>query len=320
MEYLVKGHILGGELSVIRNTDGEKQWQRIYHYPEMGITFFYIDLANPEQLGKAYAVYPFLQIPLVSGKNFKLNFRGGVGLGYETKVWDRVENHKNTAMSTNFNGYVNLRINTLTNISRRIRLEAGFGLSHLSNGALTKPNLGINFPTLNLGMEIGTGKKMNKVRCDSISVPHKKVMEYNAGFALGFSEVSASDDNKYHAFTLSFNLKKYFHPKAKFGGGVEFFYNGANLPYLNMDSTTGISKNATNFLFGGKISYDFVVEKISFPVEMGVYAYTKMKNNGPIYHRIGVRYEASKHWIAGITLKTHWAKADYFEWGFGYKF
>lgn len=319
MEFLVKGHLSGGELSLSRHTSGKKDWQRIYRHPEMGVSFFYVDLANPELLGKAYALYPFLQTPLISKKNFKLSFRAGVGLGYETKVWDRVENHKNTAMSTNFNGYVNLRLNTLTTISERFRLEAGFGLSHLSNGALAKPNLGINFPTINFGLGIGSGKKINIIKRDSLSVLHKKVVEYSATFALGFSEVSASDEKKYPAFTLSFNAKKYFHPKAKFGGGIEFFYNNANQPYLNVDSAY-ISKNAANFLFGGKISYDFVIAKLSVPVEMGVYAYNKMYNNGPIYHRIGLRYEITKHLIANLSLKTHWAKADYFEWGLGYKF
>ena len=38
------------------------------------------------------------------------------------------------------------------------------------------------------------------------------------------------------------------------------------------------------------------------------------------FHRIGVRYMLTKHVIANVTLYTHWAKADYFEWGLGYEF
>ena len=43
-------------------------------------------------------------------------------------------------------------------------------------------------------------------------------------------------------------------------------------------------------------------------------------NNGMFFNRIGLRYMLSKHPIANVTLLTHFAKADYFEWGMGYEF
>jgi hypothetical protein len=38
------------------------------------------------------------------------------------------------------------------------------------------------------------------------------------------------------------------------------------------------------------------------------------------YNRFGLRYRINSNWFAQLTLKTHFAKADFGEWGFGYAF
>ena len=51
---------------------------------------------------------------------------------------------------------------------------------------------------------------------------------------------------------------------------------------------------------------------------MGCYVRDRYRPNGPLYHRIGFRYQISNGFYGNITLKTHWAKADYMEAGIGY--
>jgi hypothetical protein len=40
--------------------------------------------------------------------------------------------------------------------------------------------------------------------------------------------------------------------------------------------------------------------------------------NGALYHRFGLRYSFARSLYAQLTLKTHFAKADYGEIGIGY--
>jgi hypothetical protein len=59
---------------------------------------------------------------------------------------------------------------------------------------------------------------------------------------------------------------------------------------------------------------------MNFILGMGVYLRDVYNPDGRLYHRIGMRYHATKHWSANLVLKSHWAKADYVEYGIGYTF
>ena len=52
---------------------------------------------------------------------------------------------------------------------------------------------------------------------------------------------------------------------------------------------------------------------------MGVYVITPAPDDAPVYQRFGVRYRCGKHLLAGVSLKTHFAAADHWEFGIGYR-
>ena len=80
------------------------------------------------------------------------------------------------------------------------------------------------------------------------------------------------------------------------------------------------SNKLNNLQAGIRVGYELSVGKIGLPMEMGAYVFTKTTINGPLYHRIGVRYYANKHLIINYSLKTHWATAESLEFGLGWKF
>ena len=55
-------------------------------------------------------------------------------------------------------------------------------------------------------------------------------------------------------------------------------------------------------------------------MQTGVYFFTKAKDDGLIYSRVGLRAKVYKNLTASLTLKTHFFKADVIEWGVGYCF
>ncbi|MBK9638656.1 MAG: hypothetical protein IPO63_12895 [Bacteroidetes bacterium] len=54
--------------------------------------------------------------------------------------------------------------------------------------------------------------------------------------------------------------------------------------------------------------------------QMGMYTYNRYKEDGNIYNRLLLRYAFTKKAYASFGLKSHFGKADYFEWGLGLKF
>lgn len=70
---------------------------------------------------------------------------------------------------------------------------------------------------------------------------------------------------------------------------------------------------------GFHVGHQLEFGHLSFINQMGVYLYAKDKSDGPVYLRTALRYKLSNKAIVNLALKTHWAKADFVEFGLGYK-
>lgn len=318
IQYLVNGHTFATELNFAIPTHGEKKWERIYHYPEIGFTFVYLNLANPKELGNGYSLYPFINFNLTHGQRFRLKFRIAQSLGYLSKKFDRLENHKNTTIGSHFNGFVNLRLNATIQLSSNLRLETGIGLTHFSNGAMDLPNQGINIPTFSLGLGYHFHTQNIKLTPDTFSIPKNRtrfIVYANAGLC----SIDPPGSRKYPAYVTSFNIERMHGNKNRWNGGIEFAYNASNVAYYNSDTIIKLDSDLQNLQMGIKGGYALGVGKLIIPIEMGIYLYSK-NPIGHYFHRIGLRYQLNEHWIACLTLRTHWANAEFFEWGVGYCF
>jgi hypothetical protein len=118
---------------------------------------------------------------------------------------------------------------------------------------------------------------------------------------------------------LQLNLYRTLNYKNRLGGGIETAYSNLTRKIYETDSIYDSSFKDI-ITVGAKVSYEFTFNKISLPLDFGYYVYKKQPVFGKVFHRIGFRYRVNEHLIAGVTLLTHWARADYFEWGVGYVF
>lgn len=323
MDYLIKSHIPAGEINLIRITNGEKQWQRVYKNPEMGVGLFYAGLGNPKQLGDAIGIFPFLNFPLNPGRKFKLYFRLSDGIGIITKPFNRNTNHKNNINGSYLNTFINLRFNSVFYPGKKIRMETGVGLAHLSNGALAMPNLGINLATINVG--ISFLKKENHIpKAEKNQDPKPGIINPKYFFTLtvagGPNGINPPGGKEYAGFMISASEWKTVSQKGRFGIGLETMYDFSNIEDAKRDSAFDTSKPVNNLQIGLKLGYELVIGKIGLPLEMGGYLFSKTKMGGPFYHRIGIRYYVNKHLVINYTLKTQWAVAENLELGIGYRF
>jgi hypothetical protein len=105
----------------------------------------------------------------------------------------------------------------------------------------------------------------------------------------------------------------------KFSAGLDFFYDENYFTdYENKFSTQpqGFNKMRVS----ARLGYSYNVGRISFPIEVGYYAFQKTNPDGNIVSRIGVRYYSASGIIAHFGLRTHFAVAYNFEYGLGYRF
>ncbi len=323
MDYLIKHHVPAGDIQFIRVTNGERPWEKIYHNPEMGLGIFYAYLGNPQELGNAIGVYPFVNFPLNPRRKFKLYFKVCDGIGLITKPYNRVDNHKNNINGSYINCYISFRLSTEFYPAKNIRMEAGIAASHLSNGALAMPNLGINLATVNLGISfLKTEKK--KATTDAVQKPKPEIYNHKYSFlifgAAGPNQTTPPDGKEYAGFTLSASCWLQATPKSKFGAGVDAIYDFSNIEDAKRDTAFDTNNSLNNLQIGVKLGYELVIGKIALPIEMGYYVVSKTKTDGPFYHRIGIRYYVNKHLVIIYSLKTQWAVAENLEFGIGYRF
>jgi hypothetical protein len=324
MQRLIKGNIYGGELNYIYRTCGNECWQGMYNYPEFGFCMVHLNLGNNQELGSLTAIYPYTNLRLTNARrNFRLNLRLGFGLAYISKPYDVVNNPYNVAIGSHYNGFVNLRFSTFFMITSALRLDAGVGFSHASNGAIKMPNLGLNMPSVNLGIGYVFGSKTMCYKRDTLleSDLKKDKHKWHASLigVMGIKESEKYGSAEYTAYGLIYNMYYTKNYKNQFGGGLELAYNNATIYQWKKDSVSNI-RTRDVLQVGCKVGYAFTFNRLSFPIDFGVYVYKKQPLNGWFFHRIGVRYMVTKHLIANVTLLTHFAKADYFEWGIGYQF
>jgi hypothetical protein len=327
MGHLVKKHISAFELDISKAESLDKAFHQPFHYPWTGVALHYIPLGNPDELGSAIGVYPYINFPLGKrSRAFKAHMRLGYGIGYITKPFDPLENHKNVAIGSHFNACMSLRLNAMWRLNEANYLELGLGLTHFSNGASTLPNLGLNLPMVNIGFHhrvfgylcTKTTDEYNQKIAHTKEILAERNWQFNVLVVTGFNDVDPPGGKRYGLLNVLSSAMRQTSRKHKWGGGIDIMYSDAIRHRLAMDtiyvSTVG------NMQPGVKIAYELVVGRISFPIEFGAYIYTRYKNFMPVYNRFGVHYLVNDHLILNVSLKSHLARAEYFEYGAGWRF
>ena len=106
--------------------------------------------------------------------------------------------------------------------------------------------------------------------------------------------------------------------RSDWGIGADLFYDESIQHRLILDHQTSTT-NADNFRPGIYGAYQIAAGNLGLMFNMGFYPYSKWKGDGNFYHRICFRYYI-RNLIVCMNLKTHYAKADFIEWGIGWKF
>lgn len=137
-------HFPAFEASLYHSTYGKKEWQILYNYPYIGCTFYHSLLGGFKELGEVFALYPFINYPLIRGEKAQLTFKCGAGAAWLTNKFDNYENPFNFSIGSHLNAAVNLSFEYRQEFTPRLMSVASFGLTHFSNGAIKSPNYGLN--------------------------------------------------------------------------------------------------------------------------------------------------------------------------------
>jgi hypothetical protein len=315
MQHLPQGPAQAIELRIFQQTNGSKAWHNTYNLPQLGIAIKGFDLANRGLLGYGLGIAAYFSSPVLSTPRFKWNLEIGAGPGIVSKPFSN-ENYKNIAIGSYGNAFVFLGQRFSYEVKDRMHLSLAMAFNHFSNSAYSLPNLGLNYPTVSLGVGYVFQKSTT---IDSI--PKSELRQkgrWIAAFGAGLKEVADPKNVKFPTFSLmterTFGLSK----KSSASAGIDVMYNSALYASRNADSNTVTALQ--NLQLGLKIGYNLHIDQAQIFLQAGWYAIDSNKKDGNFYHRAGIRYFFTDHFGTHLALRTHLFKADYFEAGMAYRF
>ena len=319
--HLVKGYPTNYELNISKPTLGNKLWQLENNKPDVGISLQCLDFKNPSQLGYALTAAPYVELPLnVKEKASRLILRLCFGATYITKSFDIQSNHKNIAIGSHVNAFVQFKWFWQFQLSKKLRFEPGFAFTHASNGKAKNPNLGLNVVSLNFGLNFLIASKKPKpdlTKIDS-STKAKSKNEILAFAAIGFNQRSIGT-KELKCYVASVTYQRNVRNTHKFSAGFDFFYD-ENYQTDFENKILRKPQGIESMRISARLGYSYNVGRISFPIEIGYYAFQKVNPDASVVSRIGVRYYSACGLVAHFGLRTHFAVAYDFEYGLGYRF
>lgn len=352
LESLVKGPVTGGEFDIEWQTLHEKNWYQYMGFPEIGLGVVGLDLGNPEMLGQLFAAYPYLNIKLLDLKFMRVNMKGGAGISFLTKTFNNTAtdlydlNTGNAAIGSHLNVYFSGGGNLELPLCRNWTAVAGFDWNHASNGSFYQPNSGLNMlnASLTLKYYFGKGERFIPQKRQIENIPQNFTFEIVASG--GARELYYKDDKMYPTGSLVFAAYRQTGNLFRLGLGVDAFYDGVyngKTQFKRTYLTTDELKNKIRI--GISFQPEMVFGRFSAGIHFGLYLYNPLKNiepytdasegvlnkpliyaynieeeDGWFYTRAALKYSFSKHIFASIGLKTHLQKAEFIEWGLGYRF
>ena len=312
--HLPTEHAFAGEFSYLIQGKGQKDWHRWYKMPTFGVTGFFGSVGNRELLGHYAGAYSFMTFPLVQKKIYTFSFKMGAGLGYGTKIYDPEENNLNAAIGTHVNAMVVLGVESRFVFGNNSAI-VGLDMTHFSNGASKVPNLGLNLPYVSLGY----GRRIQQSNhCDTCDVKRieRKRLFLGANFIGSVTTGFPTGGKKYPVYALSIFGRKLIGNR----GGLELSLDIMSKQSLALYKPEVPKTQLDMIQVGAFAGFIMPLDHLHFVLGMGIYVRDKFSPIDRFYHRVGLRYVFDNGINLGIVLKSHWARADYIEYGIGYTF
>jgi hypothetical protein len=364
---LVQGPVIGGEIDVEWQTMGEKTWQQYLNFPVFGVGSVWLNLGNPEKLGNAFAIYPYINIPLWRTNYFNLYVKGGMGASFLTKTYYNTNKQSDGTYYPDLTG-TNAAIGSVLNIyfaggggieipvSKGFKIIAEYTWNHTSNGSAVAPNSGINmlngfvglkyFPhykTFEAPSKKDIGDLQRKFTVELIASGGFRQLYYKDNYLNG----KPSGNPNFVTFPIASVVLAVYRPITNFyrmGLGMDVFYDGAYNGKTYFERTYLKTDELKNKIrMGISWQHELLIGRITAGFHFGLYLYNPLKNlepyamagiqnkgliypydieqeDGWLYTRAALKYSLTKHYFISLGLKTHLQKAEFIEWGLGYKF
>ena len=283
---------------------GERTWKYCYCYPRTGFSLNYFNFNFPEVLGHSVSVYPYIEPWIRPGSRVSISFRFGIGPAFVSKIYDPVTNPDNFFFSDylSFIAMLNAAVNF--RLSDQLSTRLAFNYNHISNGGLSEPNVGMNFPTLNAGLDYS-------FRPVSFPGRDKEMMQelyedkcWFDVYILGTAKnAEKGEDQRYPVIGAGVYYNYLFGRIIAANAGTEWISDFSvkekiRREYIS-DPAAAPDHNRAAFLLG----IDLLFGRFSFVHQWGIYYYEPYPARNRMYQRYGINFRFAGKFYTGINIK-----------------
>lgn len=313
---LTSGYFPSWEFTVLKQTNGKRVWHYLYNYPEIGLTFRFSSFGGSSYLGKNYSLIPYVNFPFAKHEHFQFGFKVGLGVGYMTKKFDRLENYKNITIGSHFNAAILFALTVKSRLTERLSVNAGLSMFHLSNGSIKIPNYGLNIPTVFCGLTFKINNDTLQFKKPAFVPKKKGKVDFRMMFWAATKQMSHNREDRFMVYVLTGDLSVYYNNSNRILTGYDIINDGSTRCSLESGGMT--SEGDVNFTkYGINLAHEWVLDKLSISLALGVYVHNPDESDGIIYDKIGVYYSFAPFLVIGTTLNAQYGKADYLSVGIG---
>lgn len=331
-------HFKSAQLSLGWQTLGDKEWERVHRLPSFGLGVGTAWFDNKPEIGQPISVFGFYNGVFARIGNSAFRYNIEMGLALHWNCYDAKHNPYNITIGSKATVHLGLGVEYAYTVADKFTASIGAGVTHFSNGAIRKPNKGLNLfgGQVKLAYRLG-GEKLPTARPPATK-PKGNEVDISIGYGLKRFECdtvacsglrSQFDKNaRYTALTLqSTFLHRYCH-KGKYGGGLTLLYDdhmGSRLICTPEGRAKVRHGDASHrFALGLMAAHEFCIARLGIVTQIGYYlirptGIAKDQQKEPLFQRAGLKYTFPCNIHAGINIYAHRLSiADFIEWNVGY--
>lgn len=356
LQNLADKPINGVEIAIEWQTLNEEPWHQFLGFPRIGLGAVAFDLGNRTMLGQLYAVYPYLNFNLLKHSPVRVGIKAGAGASFLTKRFDNTAtnpndlNTGNAAIGSMVNVFFAGGGNVEVPLGNNLSLGVDLNWNHASNGSFYQPNSGINMINASAGLKYYPYATRDRKPMHKAFRDISRDIQFEIVASGGARELYYRDNKLYPTASVVVGAFRQMTNFMRVGLAVDAFYDGV-YNGNTLFKRTYLTSDALNnkIRIGTSVQPELTFGRFSAGLHLGLYLYNPLKNKEPygdaktadengttinkplmykydiekedgwFYSRAAIKYNINKHYFLSLGLKTHLQKAEFIEWGVGYR-
>ncbi|MBN1338313.1 MAG: acyloxyacyl hydrolase [Bacteroidales bacterium] len=299
----------GIELTMSWHYHNQASFDRCRCFPRIGFMFAYWNYGLPEILGRGIYLVNYAEPFFGAHNRTFFSVRAAWGLALLSNPYHETGNPYNLSYSSKINFPLLLSINLFHRLNPNFLLNIGLSYNHVSNGGMSEPNLGINFPAIGLGIDYNISP-VRFIKKSPGDWRREGVMKRtDLIISSGRKQLDHSEKQRHSIIGFSASHSRQVGRVSALFAGGEWLMDGAVREKIRIKRIQGSGSQSVGLFAGHK----FLLGRFFFSQAIGLYIYKPYDYGDPYYQRYGLMFRANPHLLAGISLKAHRHVADHLD-------